>query len=59
MGDAIVLLEAQIRQTESQLALADDKLWRTRILSPFDGIVVSGDLTQMLGSPVVSSRQLQ
>lgn len=53
-----VLLEPQIRQAESQLALADEKLIRARILAPFDGIVVSGDLTQMLGSPVEKGKVL-
>jgi multidrug resistance efflux pump len=48
----LVVLEPQIRQAESQLALAEEKLTRARILAPFDGIVVSGDLSQMLGSPV-------
>ena len=48
----LVILDSQIRQAESQLALAEEKLSRARILAPFDGIVVSGDLSQMLGSPV-------
>jgi len=48
----MVILESQIRQAESQLALANEKLARTRIVAPFDGIVVSGDFSQMLGSPV-------
>ena len=52
------MLEPQIRQAESQLALADEKLSRTRILAPFDGIVVSGDLSQMLGSPVEKGKTL-
>ena len=54
----IVVLEPQIRQAESQLALADEKLSRTRILAPFAGIVVSGDLSQMLGSPVEKGKTL-
>jgi multidrug resistance efflux pump len=40
------------------LALAEEKLARTRILAPFDGIVVSGDLSQMLGSPVEKGKTL-
>src|SRR5262249_49503523 len=35
-----------------------EKLSRSRILSPFDGIVVSGDLSQMLGSPVEKGKLL-
>jgi len=54
----LVLLEPQIRQAESQLALAEEKLARARIVAPFDGIVVSGDLSQMLGSPVEKGKVL-
>ena len=54
----IVVLESQIRQAESQLALAEEKLSRARIVAPFDGIVVSGDLSQMLGSPVEKGKTL-
>ena len=54
----LVVLAAQIRQAESQLALAEEKLARARIVAPFDGIVVSGDLSQMLGSPVEKGKTL-
>ena len=54
----LVVLEPQIRQAEAQLALAAEKLARSRILAPFDGIVVSGDLSQMLGSPVEKGKTL-
>ena len=54
----LVVLESQIRQAESQLALAVEKLARTRIVAPFDGIVVSGDLSQMIGSPVEKGKTL-
>jgi multidrug efflux pump subunit AcrA (membrane-fusion protein) len=54
----LVQLEPQIRQAESQLALAEEKLARARMVAPFDGIVVSGDLSQMLGSPVEKGKTL-
>jgi Barrel-sandwich domain of CusB or HlyD membrane-fusion/GAF domain len=54
----LVILDSQIRQAEAQLALAEEKLSRARILAPFDGIVVSGDLSQMLGSPVEKGKPL-
>ena len=54
----LVVLEPQIRQAETQLALAEEKLERTRVLAPFDGIVVSGDLSQMLGAPVEKGKTL-
>lgn len=49
---ASALTQAQIRQIEAQLNLVDGKLTRVRLLAPFSGIVVSGDLSQALGSPV-------
>jgi RND family efflux transporter MFP subunit len=54
----LVLLASQIRQAQSQLELAEEKLARTRIVAPFDGVVVSGDLSQMLGSPVEKGKTL-
>ena len=51
-------LEAQARQTEAQMALAAEKLARTRIVAPIDGIVVSGDLSQSLGAPVETGKVL-
>jgi multidrug efflux pump subunit AcrA (membrane-fusion protein) len=51
-------LNAQVQQAESQLALAEEKLARARILAPFGGIIVSGDLTQALGSPVEKGKVL-
>jgi multidrug resistance efflux pump len=56
--NGLVVLEPQIRQAEAQLALAEEKLVRTRILAPFDGVVVSGDLSQALGSPVEKGKTL-
>jgi RND family efflux transporter MFP subunit len=43
---------AQIAQTEAQLALVEEQLARTEVLAPFDGLLVSGDLTQSLGAPL-------
>ena len=43
---------AQIDQARAQLALLDDQLSRTRVVAPFEGSVVTGDLSQSLGAPV-------
>jgi multidrug resistance efflux pump len=48
----IQIVSAQLDQARAQRARADDQLARTRITAPFDGVVVSGDLTQSLGAPV-------
>ena len=54
----IVVLESQIRQAEAQLKLAEEKLSRVRIVAPFDGVVVTGDLSQTLGAPVEKGKTL-
>lgn len=46
------VLNAQIAQAAAQLQLIEDKLQRTVLIAPFDGVVVSGDLSQQFGSPV-------
>ena len=48
----IAIVSAQIAQAEAQLALVNEHLARTELVAPFDGIIVSGDLSQRLGSPV-------
>lgn len=48
----IAIVSAQIAQAEAQLALVDEQLARTTLTAPFDGLIVSGDLSQRLGSPV-------
>ena len=48
----IMVLKAQLGQAEAKLNLIQKQLARTRIYAPFDGIIVSGDLSQSLGAPV-------
>jgi RND family efflux transporter MFP subunit len=45
-------LNSQIDQANAQLALIEEQLARTELVAPFDGILVSGDLTQALGAPL-------
>jgi RND family efflux transporter MFP subunit len=48
----IKVLGTLIEQQEAQLQLLEEQLSRTTIAAPFDGVVVSGDLSQQLGAPV-------
>jgi multidrug efflux pump subunit AcrA (membrane-fusion protein) len=46
------ILTAQLNQAKAELALVEDQLSRTQVVAPFDGVVISGDLSQSLGAPV-------
>ncbi len=48
----IRVIGSQVEQADAELAIVEEKLARTAISAPFDGVVVSGDLTQKLGAPV-------
>ena len=52
------ILAAQLSQAEAQLALTEEKLARARVIAPFDGVVVAGDLSQMIGAPVEQGKVL-
>jgi multidrug efflux pump subunit AcrA (membrane-fusion protein) len=54
----MVVLAAQVAQAEAQLALAEERLSRATLVAPFDGLVVSGDLSQAIGSPVEQGKLL-
>jgi multidrug resistance efflux pump len=47
----ISILKAQLGQVEAQLSITDAQLSRINIKAPFDGVIVSGDLSQKLGAP--------
>ena len=49
---------AQEKQAEAQLALAQHKLDRAEVTAPLDGVIVSGDLSQLLGAPVERGKVL-
>lgn len=46
------ILEAQAGQVRAQLALVEEQIARTRLVAPFDAVVVKGDLSQALGAAV-------
>ena len=49
---------AQHGQAAAQLELLEYQLARTRVIAPFDGVVVSGDLRQSLGAPIEKGQVL-
>jgi len=52
------ILSAQIHQAEAQYDLVGDRLDHIQIKAPFDGVVISGDLSQLIGSPVETGKKL-
>ncbi|HHH39584.1 MAG TPA: HlyD family efflux transporter periplasmic adaptor subunit [Sedimenticola sp.] len=46
------IFQAQLGQAKAQLALLREQRERTRLQAPFDGVVISGDLSHALGTPV-------
>jgi RND family efflux transporter MFP subunit len=55
---AMGVLAAQMNQAEAQLSLVEERLARATVVAPYDGVVVSGDLSQQIGSPVETGRLL-
>jgi biotin carboxyl carrier protein len=55
---AVQVLSAQLQQSEAQMKLATARISRAKITAPFDGIVISGDLSQLIGSPVEQGKKL-
>lgn len=54
----VSIINARIEQADAELELLDEQLSRTRLLAPFDGIVIEGDLSQLLGTPVTRGETL-
>ncbi|MBF0109080.1 MAG: efflux RND transporter periplasmic adaptor subunit [Magnetococcales bacterium] len=49
---------AQARQAAAQRELSEAMLARARIIAPFDGVIVSGDLSQHLGGSLTKGQTL-
>jgi RND family efflux transporter MFP subunit len=54
----IMVTRAKIDQARAQLGLIEEQLARTRVIAPFRGVVMSGDLSQALGAPVERGQEL-
>ena len=48
----VSILAAKIEQADTRLELTGENLQRTKIQAPFDGMLISGDLSQQVGAPV-------
>ena len=48
----LMVKHAKAAEARAQLELIDKQIERAQLKAPFDGIVISGDLTQSLGAPV-------
>ena len=46
------IAQSKIEQAEARLDLVDQQIGRTRITAPFDGMIVSGDLSRSIGAAV-------
>ncbi|KRE89056.1 hypothetical protein ASG87_05795 [Frateuria sp. Soil773] len=55
---AVRVVTAQLDEAQAQLDLAEDKLAHASVLAPYDGVVVSGDLSQQIGTPVEAGKKL-
>ena len=54
----VEILTARMHQVKAEIALVDDQLAHTKVVAPFDGIVVTGDLSQQLGAPIEKGKVL-
>jgi RND family efflux transporter MFP subunit len=54
----VAIIKARIDQAKARLNLVNEQLIRTRFTAPFDGMIVSGDLSQALGAPVEKGQVL-
>jgi multidrug resistance efflux pump len=59
-NDRAAMMQSQSKQSESkvQLELIDQQLSRGVLLAPLAGVVIEGDLTQQIGSPVERGQNL-
>lgn len=55
---AIQVVTAQLDEAQAQLDLTEDKLAHATIVAPYDGVVVTGDLSQQIGTPVEAGKKL-
>jgi multidrug efflux pump subunit AcrA (membrane-fusion protein) len=52
------MLQARLEEARAKLQLVETQLDRVRLTAPFDGVIITGDLTQSLGAPVKKGEAL-
>jgi multidrug resistance efflux pump len=55
---AIQVTGAQLAEAQAQQDLLDDKIARATVRAPYDGVIVSGDLSQQAGTPLEAGKKL-
>ena len=55
---AMMVAQSKQAETRAQLGLVEQQLARSFLVSPIDGVVLEGDLTQQIGSPVERGQNL-
>lgn len=54
----VKIFKAKMDQAQARIQLVEQKLKRTRLISPIEGLIVSGDLSQSLGAAVTRGEVL-
>jgi len=54
----LTVIQAQQAQAHAQLQLVESQLQRASIRAPFDGLIVSGDMSQRLGGAISQGEEL-
>jgi len=49
---SVQIQQAKLKQIKAKLDLVESQLKRTKLVAPFKGIVIEGDLDQLLGAPI-------
>lgn len=54
----VAIMSARVAQADAHLELVTEQLNRTQLTAPFAGVIVTGDLSQSLGTPVEKGQLL-
>ncbi|CAO4167014.1 Diguanylate phosphodiesterase [Methylorubrum populi] len=54
----INVVKSQIDQADAQIRLLDEQIARSKFVAPFDGLIISGDLSQSIGGAVTRGQVL-